>query len=71
MSSAEFLPHLTAGLNSTTLVLLLIGFALIKNGRRHLHRRFMLAAVATSGLFLAAYVFYHATAPIFVFRGTG
>ncbi|MBC7953191.1 MAG: DUF420 domain-containing protein [Rhodospirillaceae bacterium] len=66
-----WLPHLTAGLNATALVLLLCGFALIKSGRRDLHRRVMLAAVGTSGLFLVAYMVYHATAPIFVFRGMG
>lgn len=66
-----WLPHLTAGLNAVALVLLLCGFALVRSGRRDLHRRFMLAAVGTSGLFLVAYVIYHATAPIFVFRGEG
>ncbi|MBC7905542.1 MAG: DUF420 domain-containing protein [Rhodospirillaceae bacterium] len=66
-----WLPHLTATLNAIALVLLLCGFALIKSGRRHLHRNVMLAAVGTSGLFLLAYVIYHATAPIFEFRGTG
>lgn len=71
MISAQILPHLTAGLNAATLALLLLGFALIRSGRRDLHRRAMLAAVTTSGLFLAAYVVYHASAPIFVFRGTG
>lgn len=66
-----WLPHVTAGLNAVALVLLLCGFALIRSGRRDLHRRFMLAAVGTSGLFLVAYIVYHATAPIFVFRGQG
>lgn len=71
MNSAAVLPHVTAALNTVALVLLLAGFALIRTGRRALHRRVMLAAVATSGLFLLAYVIYHATAPIFVFRGQG
>lgn len=67
----DILPHVTAGLNATTLVLLLLGFALIKSQHRALHRLVMLAAVAVSALFLIAYVTYHVTAPIFVFRGTG
>lgn len=71
MSMAAWLPHLTAGLNALALVLMLGGFALVKSGRRDLHRRLMLAAVATSGLFLAAYVAHHAVNPIFVFRGSG
>jgi putative membrane protein len=65
------LPHLTAALNATAMVLLLIGFALIRSGRRRLHRSVMLAAVGTSGLFLLAYVAYHLTQPIFAFRGQG
>lgn len=69
--TAAVLPHVTAALNATALLLLLAGFALIRRGRRLPHRRIMLAAVATSGLFLVAYVIYHATAPIFVFRGQG
>lgn len=71
MDTAAVLPHITAGLNATALVLLLTGFVLIRGGRRDLHRKVMLAAVAASGLFLVFYLIYHATAPIFVFRGTG
>jgi|AGTN01.3.fsa_nt_gi Predicted membrane protein len=71
MDTAAVLPHVTASLNAVALVLLLIGFALVRGGRRDLHRKVMLAAVAASGLFLAVYLVYHATAPIFVFRGTG
>lgn len=71
MNTAAVLPHVTAGLNAVALVLLLAGFALVRSGRRETHRKVMLAAVATSGLFLAVYLVYHATAPIFVFRGQG
>lgn len=71
MSTAAILPHVTAGLNAAALMLLVAGFALVRSGRRELHKRVMLAAVATSGLFLVAYLIYHATAPIFVFRGEG
>lgn len=71
MSGAPLLPHVTAALNAAALVLLLTGFTLIKSGRRALHRRVMLAAVATSALFLVVYAIYHATAPIFEFRGQG
>lgn len=71
MTSALVLPHVTATLNALALLLLLAGFVLIRNGRKAAHRAAMLAAVAASGLFLVAYVIYHATAPIFVFRGQG
>lgn len=71
MNTAALLPHVTAALNAVALALLLCGFALIRSGRRDTHRKVMLAAVAASGLFLLVYLVYHATAPIFVFRGQG
>jgi len=67
----ELLPHLTAGLNALSLVLLLAGWALVKSGQPRLHRHVMLAAVTVGGLFLVAYLAHHATAPVFVFRGQG
>lgn len=71
MEAAALLPHLTAGLNGTALTAALVGFGLIHAGRRDLHRTAMLVAVAASTLFLLAYLTYHFTAPIFVFRGQG
>ncbi|MEW5729388.1 MAG: DUF420 domain-containing protein [Pseudomonadota bacterium] len=71
MDTAQILPHVTASLNALALVLLLAGFTLVRRGDRAAHRRFMLAAVGVSGLFLLAYLAYHFTAPIFVFRGQG
>ncbi|CAA7618683.1 DUF420 domain-containing protein [Magnetospirillum sp. UT-4] len=69
--TAQDLPHLTAGLNALTLVLLLAGLAAIRAGRRGRHRGFMLAAAAASAAFLVVYVVYHLSAPIFQFRGEG
>lgn len=71
MNAAAILPHVTASLNALALTLVLIGFVLIRRGRRDWHRRAMLAAAVTSALFLLAYVAYHLMAPIFVFRGQG
>lgn len=71
MDTATTLPHVTASLNAVALSLLVAGFAMVRTGRRDLHRALMLAAVATSFLFLIAYLIYHFTAPIFVFRGEG
>lgn len=71
MDTAAILPHVTVSLNAATLALLIAGFALVRSGRRAMHRRVMLAAVAVSALFLVVYVVYHLTAPIFVFRGAG
>lgn len=71
MDAAATLPHVTASLNGAALAAALAGFGFIRMGRRDLHRLAMLTAVAASALFLAAYVAYHFSAPIFVFRGTG
>lgn len=71
MSTAAILPHVNAALNGLSSVLLVIGFALIKSGRRDIHRRFMTAALVVSGIFLISYLTYHFTAPIFVFPGSG
>ena len=54
------LPAVNAALNATSGVLLLIGYALIRARRIEQHRRCMLAAFATSSLFLMCYVIYHA-----------
>lgn len=71
MPTVEILPHVNAALNSTSLVLLVIGFVLIKAGRREAHRKAMIAAICVSAVFLVSYLTYHFTAPIFKFPGTG
>lgn len=71
MSTATILPHVNAALNLISTVFLLIGFVMIKSGRREAHRKAMLAASVVSAVFLACYLVYHFTAPIFVFPGTG
>lgn len=53
------LPHLNALLNSTSAVLLLIGYRFIRLGRVEAHKRCQLSAVAASILFLASYLTYH------------
>lgn len=58
--TAANLPHLNALLNATCTALLLAGWWAIRDGRRQAHRRLMLAAFATSALFLASYLVYHA-----------
>lgn len=57
--SARDLPALNAVLNGTSALLLATGYLLIRGGRREAHRRVMLAALATSALFLASYLAYH------------
>ena len=54
------LPAVNASLNALSGILLLVGYTLIRSGRRDLHRRWMIAAFASSSLFLVTYVVYHA-----------
>jgi uncharacterized membrane protein YozB (DUF420 family) len=58
--SVQDLPAVNAVLNGIAGVLLIVGYSLIRAGRRDLHRKWMLAAFATSSLFLISYVTYHA-----------
>lgn len=69
--SVSDLPTLNALLNLTAALLLVIGWRLIKAGRIDAHRRTMIAAFATSALFLISYLTYHAQAGSVPFTGTG
>jgi putative membrane protein len=70
MSISE-LPALNATLNAIAAVLLATGYAMIRRRQRAAHRRCMIAAFATSALFLTSYVIYHANAGSKLFPGTG
>jgi uncharacterized membrane protein YozB (DUF420 family) len=65
------LPTLNAALNATSALLLLAGWLLIRRGRIEAHRRAMLAAVASSTLFLVSYLVYHAQVGSVRFQGQG
>ncbi len=65
------LPTLNAVLNTASAVLLLTGWWLIRHGRREAHRRAMLAAFATSTLFLVSYLAYHFEVGSVRFTGQG
>ena len=65
------LPAVNATLNSIAAVLLAAGYACIRRGRIDLHRRCMVAAFATSALFLVSYLVYHAQAGSSPFTGEG
>jgi uncharacterized membrane protein YozB (DUF420 family) len=54
------LPAVNAALNGLAGVLLVIGYVFIRQRRIGAHRRTMIAAFATSSLFLVCYVVYHA-----------
>jgi putative membrane protein len=67
----EDLPALNAALNGLASIFLITAYVLIRNGRRELHKRFMLGALATSALFLISYVIYHANVGSRPFPGQG
>jgi uncharacterized membrane protein YozB (DUF420 family) len=54
------LPAVNATLNAIAAVLLCIAFVFIRQRRIEAHRRTMIAAFATSSLFLICYIVYHA-----------
>lgn len=64
-------PALNASLNGTAAVLLILGWALIKNGKREAHRWTMLAAFLCSSAFLACYLWYHYHVGSVHFQKTG
>jgi len=65
------LPALNATLNAISAILLVIGWTLIKQRRIAQHRRVMIAAFVSSGLFLTSYVIYHAQIGSKPYPGTG
>jgi putative membrane protein len=58
--SVHDLPAVNASLNALSGVLLVVAYTLIRNRQIERHRQVMLAAFATSSLFLVCYVVYHA-----------
>lgn len=69
--SATDLPTLNAILNASSAGCLLVGWWLVRSGRREGHRRAMLAALAFSAAFLASYLVYHAQVGSVRFTGEG
>lgn len=65
------LPTLNAVLNSTSAILLTTGYVLIRRRRVTQHRVCMLAAFASSTLFLISYLVYHANVGSVAFTGQG
>jgi uncharacterized membrane protein YozB (DUF420 family) len=68
---AAQLPHLNAALNSLSAVFLTLGFFFIKDRNIRAHRAAMLAAVASSTLFLISYLVYHYQVGSVPFKGQG
>jgi putative membrane protein len=62
---------LNASLNGISGVLLACGYAAIRNGKRDVHKVFMIAAFAVSSVFLVSYLVYHYRVGHVVFQGQG
>ncbi len=56
------LPALNAALNTICTIFLLIGYIQIRQRRIQQHKKWMIAALVTSVLFLTSYLIYHAYA---------
>jgi putative membrane protein len=65
------LPALNAVLNATSAILLSAGYRFIRRRQITAHKRCMLAACATSALFLMSYLTYHYYVGSMPFRGQG
>jgi uncharacterized membrane protein YozB (DUF420 family) len=65
------LPALNALLNGTSAVLIASARGMIRRGQVEKHRKLMLAAVATSSLFLVSYLVYHWNVGSVRFQGHG
>jgi putative membrane protein len=65
------LPHLNAILNALSGVLLVVGYMFIRRRKINAHRNCLLAALATSTVFLASYLTYHYFHGSTRFTGTG
>ncbi len=71
----DFDPHIfariNAGINTTVSILLVLGLVAIKGRKYLLHKRFMIAAMVLSMLFLVSYIAHHLFAGDTRFGGEG
>lgn len=65
------LPAVDATLNGTAAILLIIGYFLIRSGRKIAHKRVMISAFCVSVLFLICYLTYHAQVGSIHYQRTG
>ena len=71
MPDLSIFPALNASLNGLSGILLVVGHSLIHRKRVAAHRACMLAAFASSSVFLACYLYYHFHAGVIRFQGHG
>lgn len=66
-----FLPPIYATINALTVIILLIAFWAVKNGKLKLHENLMKTAIGCSIAFLVMYVAYHMTSESTSYGGQG
>ncbi|MCU1219604.1 MAG: hypothetical protein JWN42_801, partial [Candidatus Angelobacter sp.] len=71
MTDYSLFPALNATLNGASAILITTGRALIARQQVRLHRACMIAAFATSSIFLVSYLYYHAHVGSVHFPGQG
>lgn len=71
MSWEQLHPAINACLNFTSFILLILGRVAIARGDEATHKKRMLAAFTTSGVFLASYLIRFATTGAHKYPGTG
>ncbi|MFC1602495.1 DUF420 domain-containing protein [Pseudomonadota bacterium] len=71
MDIIPVLPHLQAGLNVTTVCLISVAYYNIRQDNRAVHRKFMIAALTVSALFMVSYLTYHSQVGNVKFAGEG
>ena len=62
---------LNASLNGISAILLVSGYAAIRNGKIKIHKAFMISAFAVSSTFLVSYLIYHYRVGHVAFQGQG
>lgn len=65
------IPFMNAIFNGASFLALVFGLVAIRNGKKMVHRGFMMGAMAMSALFLVGYVIYHSQVPSTPFGGEG
>ena len=57
--NVDQMPSINAALNALATLFLLLGYICIKRDKKDAHKKLMIAAFATSTIFLACYLWYH------------
>lgn len=67
----KMLPHVNAGINTLTALLLILGYYFVRQNNVAAHRRTMTSAFLLGSTFLVGYVLYHMSNDSTVFGGVG